>query len=627
VFFHAGFHIALGGYVGVDMFFVISGYLITRKIEEEIDQGVFSFSAFYVNRARRLFPALFVTVLVTFFFSLLLLASDHFKQFAQSAVWTALSASNIYFWIESGYWAADSHLKPLLHTWSLSVEEQFYLVWPLGLYFLTKFRAKNAPIALGAIGALSLIASIAYFNIDQDAVFFLTPFRVFEFAVGALLVWIERASKRRAHGSALSILGFCFVVISMITFRPHTPTSLVIIPCIGTACMIYGGVAPSLERVWNNPLGVYIGRSSYSVYLVHWPVIVFYEYWRFNQIQPSERLGLVIASLLLAIPLHHLVEERYRRGRAGSRLNFVVAWGSLSALVVGLGVAASTLVKPPSQQLSDPWIIERASQPLCEGGFGLCPIDYPDVVLIGDSHAIHYAPAVAETLKEAHLRGSLYPPVESCPFVLDVHPVDGPVKTAACIRGKSEWLSRITQDGPRVVILAGLWEVGMGRGFGRRYALDGEQRELNHVEARILWAEKMRETIDLLVKKDRIVILMGNGPLVASPPSVCFDRPAFLGRFDCSKMNVIVDPEIHAFTRNVLRQIESSHPAQVFFFDAWPYLCNDDLCALSDGGQTFYADQHHLTPYGALWLQHHAFAGLTEFLSAATHNAPRPPVN
>jgi hypothetical protein len=114
---------------------------------------------------------------------------------------------------------------------------------------------------------------------------------------------------------------------------------------------------------------------------------------------------------------------------------------------------------------------------------------------------------------------------------------------------------------------------------------------------------------------------MGNGPLVANPPSACFDRPAFFGRFDCSKMNVIVDPEIHAFTRRVLRQIEASHPNEVFFFDAWAHLCSGDLCALSDGGQTFYKDQHHLTPYGALWLQHHAFAGLSLFLLEALQTA------
>ncbi|MGY3408448.1 hypothetical protein ACVWZV_004561 [Bradyrhizobium sp. GM5.1] len=172
------------------------------------------------------------------------------------------------------------------------------------------------------------------------------------------------------------------------------------------------------------------------------------------------------------------------------------------------------------------------------------------------------------------------------------------MKAAECTRAKQEWLARLAQDQPRVVILAGLWEVGMARGFGRRYAFDVGQRELNLAEARSVGAEKMSETVDLLVENDRKVILMGNGPLVANPPSACFNRPVFLGRFDCSKMNVIVDPEIHAFTRGVLKRIESNEPTRVFFFDAWPYFCNGDLCALSDGGQTFYKDQHHLTPYG-----------------------------
>ena len=124
------------------------------------------------------------------------------------------------------------------------------------------------------------------------------------------------------------------MISSIITFRPHTPTALVIIPCVGAAFMIYGGVAPWLERIWNNPVSVYLGRISYSIYLVHWPIIVFYQYWRFNEIQQSERIALVIASVLAAIPLHHFVEQRYRRGLAGTRLRFAFAWGSLSALLV-----------------------------------------------------------------------------------------------------------------------------------------------------------------------------------------------------------------------------------------------------------------------------------------------------
>ena len=182
-------------------------------------------------------------------------------------------------------------------------------------------------------------------------------------------------------------IGLCLVISSIITFRPHTPTALVIIPCIGAAFMIYGGVAPSLEKIWNNPVAVYTGRISYSIYLVHWPIIVFYQYWRFNEIQQSERIGLVIASVLAAIPLHHFVEQRYRRGIADTRLRFALACGSLSALLVVAGAVASTMIRPQIPPLSDPWIMERVSRPACEGGFGLCVTSHPDIVLVGDSHA------------------------------------------------------------------------------------------------------------------------------------------------------------------------------------------------------------------------------------------------
>lgn len=613
VFFHAGFHIAFGGYVGVDVFFVISGYLITKKLRSQIAQGSFSFRNFYIDRARRLFPALFVTVAVTLLTATLLMASDHLKELALSTVWTIVSVSNVFFWLGSGYWSSDNVLKPLLHTWSLSVEEQFYLVWPLGLAYLSRFPTKVAPTTLIIVGIISLIAAAMYFNVDAEAVFFLTPFRIFEFTIGALLVWLEPLPRRSIVNQTLSTIGFCFLIVAIISFRPHTPIVFLAVPCLGAALMIVGGVAPSLAPLWNNPAGVYIGRISYSIYLVHWPLIVFYQYWRYSQISHDERIGLVVASIALAIPLHHWVEQPFRYGKPAARLRFASAWGALSLVLVVVGTAAAVTIKPAIRPMSDPWVVERASRPLCEGGYGLC--NDKGVALIGDSHAIHYAPAVAETLKQARLSGTLYPMVGACPFVLDISPAAFPERRDDCINLKADWLARIRRDDPRVIILAGLWEDGMGKGFGKRYASDVDPRALTLEESRQLWATKMQETIGLLLKGGRKIILLGNGPLVDTPPSVCFDRPALLSRFDCAKMNIITDPVVHAFTRATLAKIQALHPHQVLFLDVWPYLCNGDQCPLSDGGQTFYKDQHHLTAYGSLWLQRHAFAELSQFLT------------
>ncbi len=618
VLFHSGYHFALGGYAGVDVFFVISGYLITKKIQGEIAQGRFSFFNFYIDRARRLFPALFVTAAITLLCAMVLMAADHRKEVAQSVVWTALSVSNVFFYAGSGYWTADNILKPLLHTWSLSAEEQFYLFWPLGLVWLSKVPRRYFPFALNVIGATSLVAAMLYFRTDQEAVFFLTPFRLFEFAMGANVVWIERLPRIRFFfDAALSGLGFCMIVGAIYVFRPGASTAHMMLPCAGAALMIYGGTASFIAPVWNNRLSLYIGRISYSIYLVHWPVMVFYQYWRYGQISSNEKIGLVAASVLLAMPLHHFVEQQFRYGRPAARPRYAFAWGSLTLMLTVAGTLVWTMIKPAPAPSSDPWLVAHASLPPCENGLGLCDNPKPKIVLIGDSHAIQYVPAIAEALKENGLSGSLYPPRGNCAFVLDISSAYFDKSREDCMESKADWLRKLQQDDPRVVILAGMWENGMITGFGLRYAIDGKPQKLDFDEAKALWSSKMHATVDLLLRSGRKVLLMGNGPLLNSAPSACFDRPVLLGRFECAKMNVVTDPAIHAFVRQTLQQIMASHPGDVFFFDAWKYLCAENLCALSDGAQTFYKDRHHLTPYGALWLQHHAFSELSAFIAAS----------
>jgi len=160
--FHARIPGFSGGYVGVDVFFVISGYLITGKIEAEIASGTFTFRSFYYGRARRLLPALFIVLAAAFLLGALLLAPEHLRLLGQSTVWTAVPFSNIYFWQQAGYWDVSAALKPLLHTWSLSVEEQYYFVWPLALWALAKIRVGAAPVALTIAGVVSFIATLAF---------------------------------------------------------------------------------------------------------------------------------------------------------------------------------------------------------------------------------------------------------------------------------------------------------------------------------------------------------------------------------------------------------------------------------------------------------------------------------
>ncbi len=315
---HLDFQYFNGGYIGVDVFFVISGFLITRLIQNEISfSGGFSFSNFYAKRALRLLPALTFTVVSTVVAGSLLLAPMYLQELAESVIFTVTSLSNMYFWQNSGYFDPGASLRPLLHTWSLSVEEQFYLLWPLLLYSLYKLmRACKVALILMALGAVSL-----YFNkvfIDSETtIFFLTPFRFFEFILGGLAVGLlDFKFKRLFVFELLTLLGLILIIWPMMSFTEDTvfPYLNALFPCIGTVLLIYSGSNSKVAKyVLANPFMVKIGLISYSLYLVHWPLIVFYKYYRFVELERFEKCGLGLVSFFLAFLMYKYIEQPFRQ--------------------------------------------------------------------------------------------------------------------------------------------------------------------------------------------------------------------------------------------------------------------------------------------------------------------------
>ena len=340
LFFHVGVDGFGGGYVGVDIFFVISGFLITRLIRDEIEAGTFRFSDFYIRRARRLFPALFFVLTVTFVLSYVLLSSYHLKSFAASFIAAIFSVSNVYFWSESGYFALDVHFVPLLHTWSLSVEEQFYLLWPATLFWLLTRKGQRLTIgALLIAGGLSLLLAQHVIE-DQSLVFYMLPFRIFEFAIGGILVWLVAFQPRRPHlQEILALIGFLLIAWPITNYTEETifPGINALWPCLGAALLIYAGQAPCLGRFLNNPLMVQIGLVSYSLYLIHWPVFVFYQYGKIENLTLLDQGTVILVSLLAAVLLHRCIEQPFRRGArmpgAWSPARFGASCAALALLV------------------------------------------------------------------------------------------------------------------------------------------------------------------------------------------------------------------------------------------------------------------------------------------------------
>ncbi len=339
ILYHFGFEAFGGGYVGVDVFFVISGFLITRMIRAQVAAGTFSFSNFYVRRARRLFPALFATIVATLGAAYLLFSPQHLERFGGSILHALFAAANFYFWGESGYFDADAAVKPLLHTWSLGVEEQFYLLWPALLVLLLRRSSRSALVFIAAAGTLSLLLAERWLGSDEAAAFFLLPPRVMELALGAAMVWItDREPRNKLLLEPLVWAGLALIALSVLSYSETTPfpglTSLV--PCVGTALLIYGGRARYSGRILSNRPAVGIGLISYSLYLVHWPLLVFYRYYKLDEPSRLESWVLIAISFAAAALMYRFIENPIRRGIRKER--------RLSAPVFGLACLALTLI-------------------------------------------------------------------------------------------------------------------------------------------------------------------------------------------------------------------------------------------------------------------------------------------
>ena len=357
ILFHLKFDIFSGGFIGVDVFFVISGFLITRLIKDEIEStGKFNFVYFYVRRARRILPALLFTLLGCFIASFLLFLPQDFSRNSISTIYAALGLSNIHFWAESGYFDVGNYYKPLLHTWSLGVEEQFYVFWPLFLYFAYSLKQKHLVVFLVLFvvsvslyankifeDGFYLLSSIGYFFDDgQSTIFYLAPFRAFELAIGACLVWGQHFfNNKLINSNLLSIAGLVAMLFSVLTYSHELlfPSYYALVPCLGAVIVIYSGQSRISSLILQNKLSIYLGKISYSLYLVHWPIIVFWGYNSDHSFSFTDQVAIFIVSVLVATIMFHLVEQPFRRKHDG--LHHIPAKRFLSTAFISMALVLS----------------------------------------------------------------------------------------------------------------------------------------------------------------------------------------------------------------------------------------------------------------------------------------------
>lgn len=351
VLFHIGYKQLPGGYVGVDIFFVISGFLIGRNITTGIDAGTFKLSTFYRARIKRIFPAFAVTVLVTTIVSVLLLFPTSLIDYAKSALSTLVYGSNFYFWTTAGYFDAPAASKPLLHTWSLAVEEQFYVVLPLLLMMLKPMSRQMVTWIVIGVAAASLALCVVFTTMQPEAAFYLLPFRAWELLMGVIIARLpEWTTQRDWLRNAVAGAGLVLIAVSIVVFTEEMafPGWIAIIPCAGAAMVIASGTGMAgrgKQTLVHRMVGIWpmrwTGRVSYSMYLWHWPLIVLAK-----EAIPAEyfsgtgKIIVLVATVAMAWLSWRFIEEPLRHTQASKKTVF----GAYAAASVALAVFAGALV-------------------------------------------------------------------------------------------------------------------------------------------------------------------------------------------------------------------------------------------------------------------------------------------
>lgn len=367
VLFHAFPKDFKGGFIGVDVFFVLSGYLISRIIFEQLNQGTFNFLDFYARRIKRIFPALSIVLVATYIVGWFTLLADEYGQLGQHIAAGAAFISNFVLWGESGYFDNTAHTKPLLHLWSLGIEEQFYILWPLLLWLASKLRFSLFALTL-ILAALSFYLNVTGIKSDAVASFYSPQTRIWELLIGSGLAWcalykkdgladvarfvdkccrredtiVDQARVRTRMANVLSCLGFILLLYSLIRFNRDLqfPGKWALIPVLGTALILAAGPFAWLNiKILSNKVLVWFGLISYPLYLWHWPLLSFAWIVEASPPSLSLRLGLIVLSVVLAWLTYRLIERPIRFGKHGGLKASLLVVLMLVLSLVGLGTS------------------------------------------------------------------------------------------------------------------------------------------------------------------------------------------------------------------------------------------------------------------------------------------------
>ena len=598
-----------GGFIGVDIFFVISGFLISTIIFDSLERNSFSFVEFYIRRIKRIFTALLLVLTASFIFGWFVLLPDEYKQLGKHIAGGAGFVSNFILWNESGYFDNAAATKPLLHLWSLGIEEQFYIIWPLLLAFVWNRRWSFVAVT-ATIAAISFAFNVYAISKDTSTAFYLPGTRFWELMIGGLLAYIglHNPNWHKRYENAQSILGFILFALCLMLLDKERafPGWWALLPTLGAVLLISAGPKAWLNNhVLSNKLLVWIGLISYPLYLWHWSLLSFARI--VEGIQPSSeiRIAAVIISIVLAWLTYRFIEKPVRQS-VDKKIGWMLMIGMAS--IFGIGVytylndglinrknVSTLMVKTlransrifVSSRQSDNSCLENNNTEIVSEEVCLSNSKSPSILFVGDSHAMAlYSAIYAGEINNPSVLISGH----SCqPYAnLDYTPTYKNVWGNNCTEIAKAALKFAEENYSISTVIISNWAPTIEAGNESKYRKNGLP-----LDEKSAFIEGNGYFIEALLKSGKNVVFMMDVPQFKYGPIDCERR----GSSAC----IMSESEFLGSRSNYLKAIQVLHNKYPMLkvFDGASIFCKDGICSNKDNNGYLYMDVAHLSIYGS----------------------------
>ena len=634
LFYHAKFNLFSGGYVGVDVFFVISGYLITKKIIKDIRINKFSFTTFYEGRIRRILPALLTVVVFTLIVGGWIYSATEYEELGKSAVAASISVANFFFWNQAGYFERPSILKPLLHTWSLSIEEQFYLLLPITLVLISRFFKSKFILVIAFFTGVSFLLSAYVVNHDSTSAFFFAHLRAWELLSGGLLA-LAQIKLKKWHQGFFSSLGLLLILSAIITYSKKTlfPGPMAFFPVIGSVLIIMSGVQGEsfVSKILSTKPLVFIGKISYSLYLWHWPILVFGRYYLIRKTNVYDIIILLFVTLVISILSWKFIENPFRIKNVlvrpkiflfmGGYITFTIVFGSVIYFSQGFPFrfSDSPQAMPPISEWDSEalrWIecFSREENnykfPKTDETCVLGDIRAPQTFLLwGDSHAHAISSGVNVAAIRTNASGGVIGG-SGCPALLGI---DFSVGTPLdyCYKHNQKVIKYIERHPEfKLIILSGRWPLYI---TGQRYKteeegsvplLDDALDPLNESASNeILFEVGLNRMLDELTRLNKEIVIVSSIPEIGYDVPSSYSIASKTGRDVEEIIALKMDDyyERNSVALRVFANFEREYK-NLKVIDPSTILCDEARCKVIENNIPLYRDDDHLSTFGANYI-------------------------